>query len=44
MQAHALDRSAWWPVIDREGWDVDTTHVLLDVLDDALFGAPVNGR
>ncbi|MFP5306007.1 MAG: hypothetical protein ACLGI7_09320 [Gammaproteobacteria bacterium] len=34
----AFDRTAWWPVIDREGWDHRVVMQLLRVLDQALFG------
>ncbi len=35
----ALDRTAWWPVIQSEKWDARTAMTLLGALEDALFGA-----
>ncbi len=35
----ALDRAAWWPVIDRESWNAQVAIRLVDALDAALFSA-----
>ena len=34
----ALDRNAWWPLIERQGWSHSVVMTLLDRIDQAAFG------
>lgn len=36
-EPYALDRNAWWPLVDKLGWDAVTLMSLLTDLDRALY-------